>query len=331
MARERLEQAADDPLGREVLRHWADFPAIGRAAEGWLLAAWPEKSGEGAYDYRLELARAPGPQGPWRRIGPANEDRGPGEHGFVSLTPEGDGVRVFWLDGREMKGEKGSMTLRTALVRDRVEASKRLDGRVCDCCQTGAAATSDGTIVVFRDRSDAGIRDISIVRRAANRWTAPRMIARDDWKIDGCPVNGPAVAASARRVVVAWFTAAQGRPRVRIAFSTDGGASFGDPVEVDGANPAGRVRVALDDNGDALVSWVASQEQDASIQLRRVEPGGRMGAAVAVAATSLARSSGVPRIARRGDTILIAWVEAGEPFRLRAAAVRATDLPVAPR
>ena len=72
--------------GTTFFANWADFPALASAAPGWLLAAWPEKSGTGDLDYSLELARADSADGPWRRIGAAHE-RGSGEHGFVSLLP----------------------------------------------------------------------------------------------------------------------------------------------------------------------------------------------------------------------------------------------------
>jgi hypothetical protein len=313
--------------GEKIFANWADFPAIAAASAGWLVAAWPEMSGEGTYDYNLEMARATNADGPWRRIGPANDDATAAEHGFVSLLPEGDRIRAFWLDGRQMKGDTGSMSLRTALVGPGPEKSELLDPRVCDCCQTGAAMTSEGPVVVFRDRSGEELRDIAIVRRSGGKWTAPVRVARDGWKIDGCPVNGPAVAAAASRVAVAWFTAAQQRPRVLLALSSDAGATFGAPVEVDGAGPAGRVGVLFDGNGDAVVSWVAAQGKQAAIRLRRVSPSGRMGPPATVAQTSLARTSGVPRTARQGETILVAWVEASEPFRLRAAVVRSRDLP----
>jgi len=39
-----------------------------------------------------------------------------------------------------------------------------LDGRVCECCQTSAPPTSDSIAVVYRDRSEREVRDISIVR-----------------------------------------------------------------------------------------------------------------------------------------------------------------------
>jgi hypothetical protein len=38
-----------------------------------------------------------------------------------------------------------------------------------------------------------------------------------------------------------------------------------------------------------------------------------------VAATGATRSSGFPRLALQGDRLVLAWVEEGEPGRLRAA------------
>jgi hypothetical protein len=311
----------------KIFANWADFPAVAPSRAGWLVAGWPEKSGEGTYDYFLELARAKTANGPWRRLGPVHEDRAAAEHGFVSFVPEGETIRAFWLDGRDMKGDAGSMALRTAVVGESAGKSEVLDARVCDCCQTSAAETSEGPIVGYRDRSDEEVRDIAVVRRSAGRWSKPRAVGADAWKIAGCPVNGPSVAASGRNVAVAWFTVAREEPKVRLAFSKDAGATFADPVDIDADGPAGRVDLVLDANGDAVLSWVAVQGKDAAIRLRRVTPGGQAGAPVTVAATSVARSSGFPRVERLGSTLLVAWVEASDPFRLRAATL---PLPAVP-
>lgn len=308
----------------KLIANWADVPVLGRASAGWLVAGWPEKSGPGAYDSALELGRSEAAASQWKRIGPAHEDRGAGEHGFLSLVPDGDSVRAFWLDGRATSGG-GSMSLRTTRIGERPEPSERLDARVCDCCQIAAAATSEGPLVVYRDRSEDEVRDIAVIRRDGGRWTAPRRIAADGWKIAGCPVNGPSAAAAGRDVAVAWFTGAADRPQVSLALSRDAGRTFGPPIAVDAAGPAGRVSLALDAHGDAIVAWVAVQGKDASIRLRRVAAG-RAGPPISVASTTVARTSGFPRIARRGDEILVVWVEASDPFRLRAAAIPAGRL-----
>ena len=44
-----------------------------------------------------------------------------------------------------------------------VGAEAVLDPRVCECCQTSAAATSDGLLVVYRNRSDEEMYSMAIL------------------------------------------------------------------------------------------------------------------------------------------------------------------------
>ena len=319
--------------GDEFFANWADFPSLAASREGWLLAHWAAKSGSGTYSYDVQLARSTDDGVAWKRLGTAHSDGTQSEHGFVSLVPEANVMRAFWLDGREMKGggesheSEGEMTLYTALVGEKVGPGERLDPRVCECCQTSAAVTRKGPIVVYRDRSAKEVRDIAIVRRVGGRWTPPAPVHRDGWTVEGCPVNGPSVAAAGDRIAVAWYTSAQERPRVRLAFSNDSGATFGAPIEVDGSGPLGRVAVVLEENGEAIVAWVASEGEKAEIRLRRVRPDGRAGAAWTVAPTTAARSSGFPRIARSGGTLAVAWVQSGETTQVRATTLAAARVP----
>jgi hypothetical protein len=316
--------------GTDFFANWADFPSVTAGRNGRMIAHWAAKSGADTYAYDVRLARSDDGGRTWRPMGPAHDDRTPTEHGFVSAVVEGDRIRIFWLDGRETGGGHGdhggggAMALRTALVGDRVERSELLDSRVCDCCQTAAAATSAGPLVVYRDRTGKEIRDVALVRRVGNRWAAPRAVHDDGWEIAGCPVNGPAVATDGRRVAVAWYTQGANRPRVQVAFSDDAGASFLPPVTVDAREPLGRVDTILDGNGDAIVAWVAPEGKGAAIRLARVNRAGRVGPSLTVARTETGRSSGFPRLERTGGTLVVAWVEPSDPFRLRAATVAAS-------
>jgi hypothetical protein len=320
--------------GTDFFANWADFPAVAVGPKGGLAASWLAKSpGGGTYDYAIQLARSADGGRTWRAAGVLHSDGTPAEHGFVSWISEPAGLRAFWLDGREMPNG-GAMTVRTAGI----EAGAKeevVDSRVCECCQTDAAVAADGPVVVYRNRSDKTpggqeIRDIYIARRTAAGWSTPAPVHADNWEITACPVNGPAVAAQGRDVAVAWFTAAQGRPRVQLAFSRDGGAHFGEPVEIDAGRPLGRVDVALTGIGkegpEAVVSWLAVKEGGAAVHLRRAGPRG-LGAPVTVAATGAGRSSGFPRLARYGDDFAVAWVEDGETSRVRFAIVPAAAVP----
>ena len=73
-----------------------------------------------------------------------------------------------------------------------------IDARVCECCPTAVALAADGPVAAYRNRSAGEIRDIYVTRLAAGRWTMPVPVHRDNFKIEGCPVNGPAVAARGR-------------------------------------------------------------------------------------------------------------------------------------
>ena len=120
-----------------------------------------------------------------------------------------------------------------------------VDEDVCDCCQTDVARTSAGPIVVYRDRTGDEVRDIYVTRLVGGEWEPGRPVAEDGWTISGCPVNGPQLSSSGDTVVVAWFTAPEQRPVVYLAFSRDGGESFGDRIRVDEGDPLGRVDVEL--------------------------------------------------------------------------------------
>ena len=59
-----------------------------------------------------------------------------------------------------------------------------LDATTCDCCQTSIAKTSEGPIVVYRNRSENEIRDIYISRFRDNIWEKPIAVHNDGWEIN---------------------------------------------------------------------------------------------------------------------------------------------------
>jgi hypothetical protein len=318
----------DIATGDDWFVNWADFPSVVPLGGGRLAAHWLVKNGEGTFAYSVHTARSADGGRTWRRPVVPHRDTSQTEHGFVSLVPwDGDRVAAVWLDGRQFGMGHGhtaaseEMTLRfAALGADgRLTAEAVVDGRVCECCQTSAARTSDGLVVVYRDRSADEVRDVGVVRLAGGRWTEPAIVHRDGWKIEGCPVNGPSVAADGRRVAVAWYTAAGDTPRVRVAFSTDAAASFGAPVEVDDGRPMGRVDVELLADGSALVSWLERLADGGEIRVRRVYADGRRGQAVTIAKTTVERASGFPQMVRTGNRVVFAWTEARKPSAIRTA------------
>ena len=313
-----------------IVANWADVPSVAEQGDGTLIAHWAQKSAGDPYAYDVMLARSTAHGATWQPLGRAPRDATPAEHGFVSLLADARSTTAIWLDGRET-GKGGPTMLRAATIASGVEQETIVDDRVCDCCSTAAAMTDSGPIVVYRDRTADELRDVWVARLLDGTW-ASHPVHRDGWKITGCPVNGPAVAARGRDVVVAWFTYADSIARIRVAFSRDAGASFAAPIDVDAPRgtraPAGRVDVVLDGT-QAIVSWLVSDREAGIVLLRRVSADGRLGPEYEVARTKAGRDSGFPRLTRAADDLVIMWTEPSEPSRLRAARLAVSAVPPA--
>lgn len=318
--------------GEDWFVNWADFPAILALADGRMAAHWLEKEGEGTYAYGIRVVTSEDRGATWSGPVTPHTDGTETEHGFVSLYAAGDGgVGMVWLDGREMTGgghgghggstagdgEPVGMTLRHAVLRDGALSDEvLLDGLACDCCQTDVAITDRGPLVVYRDRQPGEVRDIRRIIHADQGWGEDAPVHHDGWEIPGCPVNGPSAAAQGPSVVVSWFTAAEpAGPRVKLAFSEDGGETFAPPVEMAATpEPLGRVDVLhLGRDGDgagALISWLVQDGRDGVLLAQRANETGLLGEPFEVARTTAARSSGFPRLVSMGErSALVAWTE----------------------
>ena len=309
--------------GEDWFVNWADVPSVVRLSDGSLAAHWLQKSGSDTYAYDVRLAYSSDDGQTWSSSFTPHHDGTQAEHGFASLFEiPGRGLGLVWLDGRS----KDAMSIRFGAF-DRKwtqTADMPIDVRVCDCCPTAAAMTSDGPIVAFRDRSDDEIRDISVSRLEAGTWTAPRAVNADGWKIPACPVNGPMLSARGRNVVLAWFTAAGDQGRAFAAFSRDAGRTFGSPIRLDDGGSLGRVDVELLDDGSAAASWIEFADQRAQFRIRRIDPAGGRGAFTTVSGLEGTRASGYPRLARYGDELVFAWTESRDgELRVQTAVSRA--------
>ena len=298
--------------------NWADVPSVEPLPDGVWLAHWLQKVADGPYAYHVMMAISTDEGRSWGPPFRPHGDRSETEHGFVSLVRWNDGAAAVWLDGRRTTND-GPMTLQfTTITTSGVPAPDiEVDDRVCDCCQTALAATTNGLVAVYRDRSEEEIRDIVVRRFVDGAWSDAGKVAEDGWHYPGCPVNGPAMAARGDTVVVAWFTAAAETPSVYAAFSTDGGVTFGPRHRVHDGRPAGRVDVGWWGDG-ALVSWIEETADAGDLRVRLVQADGTMSARTVVAPTGASRAAGFPRLVVTGNAVVIAWTQTGRGGGVRA-------------
>ncbi|MGE3844650.1 MAG: sialidase family protein [Vicinamibacterales bacterium] len=307
--------------GDDWFVNWADVPSVLRLDDGTLAAHWLQKSGAETYAYDVRLAYSKDDGRTWSNSFTPHHDGTKREHGFASLFQmPGSGLGLIWLDGRAMGSaeghdahgaDDGAMSVRFGTFdRSWKQTSEMpVDLRVCECCPTTAAMTSDGPIVAYRNRSEDEIRDIYVARLENGAWTEPKAAHDDNWKIAACPVNGPMLSARGRDVVLAWFTVKDDVGHAYAAFSSDAGRTFGTPIRLDEASALGRVDVALLPDGSALATWIEFAEQKSSFSMRRIDASGRTSPVTAVSAISGARASGYPRISVHGGEAVFAWTE----------------------
>jgi hypothetical protein len=163
-----------------------------------------------------------------------------GNRGWESaaVTSQGDVVAV-WLDHREVPGrtpgtatagahQHGAARQRSpaegvaraqlsqiffARLNDTASARAIAPG-VCYCCKTSVATGAEGTVVAAWRHVYAGnIRDIALTNSSdgGRTFSPPVHVSDDNWVLDGCPENGPAVAVGQKNSIhVVWPTLVPG-------------------------------------------------------------------------------------------------------------------------
>jgi len=299
--------------GNRWFVNWADHPVIAVNKTGDMMAHYLEMSDTGTYTYDIKIVIKKAASNQWSEPIILHDDGVKAEHGFVSMSALENGkFFLTWLDGRNTSGAHhghhggGAMTIRAAILNSEGRKLEEwaLDQRVCDCCQTTNGVTADGLIAVYRDRSDKEVRDMSYVIYANNKWSEPKILFADNWKINGCPVNGPSVSTSGEEVVVGWFSAAENEPKVQVIFSQNGGASFGIPIRLDQGKAIGRVKTTFINSDMAFVSWMEGNQ----IVGAKVNQNGIIERYV-LANSSAQRSSGFPQLAKWNDQLVMAWTD----------------------
>jgi len=318
--------------GDDLMVNWADLPSVQPITAGVWAAHWLRLDAEKPGAYHIATAVSNDAGATWSAPVQLNDDNAEAEHGFVDLFAWNGAIGAFWLDGRQLaewsfdepnKLLGTSLRVATLDYSGNVTAREIVDELVCDCCQPDRTLTASGPVVVYRDRTPEEIRDIFVRRHVDGAWQAPVSVGADGWEIEGCPVNGPAIAAAGERVAVAWFTAAGNVPRVRFAWSADGAASFAPAIDLDGAGSYGQVGLVLADDGTARVSWWrAAQAGGTELVLRSVAPDGSLGETRTLAHSTAVQPVDVPQLVKVGGDVLAAWTSPDDDATVRVLLVQ---------
>lgn len=322
--------------GDNLFVNWADTPSVVKISDNLWAAHWGVYQAESYFAFNAIVALSVDGSA-WREPFLLHQDGTESEHGFVTLFSQEGSVGAVWLDGRNyiVDGEflyqdHNGNVLGTALHYAQFSSSGNrlksfeLDEIACDCCLPVIAQSSDGFVLAYRDRSLEERRDIVVRRMSGGNWQDAVLVGADNWIIEACPINGPAIAADGDSVAVAWFSATNNEPYVRLALSADAGKSFGEPIEIDADGSFGHVDIVLTDEGDAIVSWLRSDADRVAITLRRITVEGVVGEAQTVAHIDIGRPADFPQMVKVGRQLVFAWSDFDGNGKVRTAVAEIT-------
>jgi hypothetical protein len=264
-----------------------------------------------------------------------------GNRGWESTAADAVGrVLTMWLDHREL-AESERATAATqhdghahtghgdASGVERAQRSKlyfaRLDepgahaitGGVCYCCKTSLASGADGAIyAAWRHVYDGNVRDIAFTmsRDGGRSFAPPVRVSEDQWALDGCPENGPALGVDGlNRVHVVWPTlvtapATAGEPRMALFYaSTRNGGEFSARQEIPTHGTPRHPQLALGTDGALLVVWDEQVGGTRRVVLSRAELTGNALHVVRLEELSASRSEYPVVVGLADGAFVTAW------------------------
>ncbi len=155
----------------------------------------------------------------------------------IGVAPNRD-VYVVWIDARKQQ-EDSDDNYAVYLARSTDHGATfgkniRVAAKICPCCRPTVSFGPNGEVlVIWRHIYPGPIHDMTVAISTDNgaTFSSPRRIAEDNWKINGCPDSGPAVARTGKRVYVAWLTEANPKiSGVRLSWSDDGGRTWAPAI-----------------------------------------------------------------------------------------------------
>jgi hypothetical protein len=267
-----------------------------------------------------------------------------GNRGWEAITTTHDGaVLALWLDHRESstgRGTTGQMkheehqhlqanrnptdgVARAQLSRlffatlGKADSPRSITGGVCYCCKTAIATdASGGVYATWRHVYPGNVRDIAFSKSAdgGRTFTSPVRISDDNWVLDGCPENGPAMVVDrAQRIHVVWPTLVPGATPAREptlalfhAMSLDG-RRFTLRQQIPTKGVPRHPQIALGRSDELIVAWDEQAGGTRRVAVARAKVGSeRIASFVRQPISDLPRAE-YPVLAIVDDAAIVAW------------------------
>jgi len=251
----------------------------------WIDVMWTAKSRAGT---RLMTSRSIDGGRSFARASIVPGSDAKGNRGWESMTAMAPGrVLRIWLDHRGLADESGGAAMphngqahtghgdadgvsRAQLSKlyfsgsdDTAAGPRAIASGVCYCCKTALATARDGSIyAAWRHVYPGNVRDIAFTmsKDGGRTFAAPVRVSNDDWVLDGCPENGPSIAADAKGTVhIVWPTLVKGSgadPALALFYATTSdGKTFSPRKQIPTDGTPRHPQVAVNREGRVLIAW----------------------------------------------------------------------------
>jgi hypothetical protein len=309
----------------------------GRSTDPAIVVLWTAKSPSGT---RLVSARSTDGGtsfGPTEAVpgGDASGNRG-WESAAVTATGE---VVAAWLDHREVAArttggatggahQHGAATHQPAtdgVARAQLSqiwfarlgdsaSARAIAPGVCYCCKTSIATGQGGIVAAaWRHVYPGNVRDIALSASSdgGRTFAPPVRVSEDNWALDGCPENGPAIAIDATNAIhIVWPTLVRGpagdeTPALFYATSKDG-RRFTTRQQIPTVGVPWHPQIAVVPGGPVTVAWEEQRQGARHIVVANVV--GYDTGRVRFARRSVSDDPGTyPAIVSQDNAVLVAW------------------------
>ncbi|MCZ6601705.1 MAG: sialidase family protein [Planctomycetota bacterium] len=193
---------------------------------------------------------------------------------WMAVAPSGE-VHLAWLDNRP--GVKGT-ALYFATVKEsgsKVGKNRLIREELCECCAPGLGRSESGTLFLsYREGGEKPSREIFVIgsKNGGKSFGRPVQVNMAASRLDGCPMDAPAVAVSrnGKKVAVAWMDArTDGRNKdVYWTIARKGLFDKGAPLSDSTEGYQGHPSLAFDGDGVLHAVWEDGRDKPSRIYLR---------------------------------------------------------------
>ncbi|WP_317203356.1 sialidase family protein [Janthinobacterium sp.] len=245
-------------------------------------------------------------------------------HRFESMLVDARGrIFVAWIDKRDLeaasaRGQKYAGAAVYYAVSDDRGASFRGDYKLaehsCECCRIGLALAPGGkAMALWRHVFEPNVRDHALAELTpSGAPAAPQRVTFDDWRVDACPHQGPALAYGADGTRhQAWFSVKGEEGGVYYA-NTLAGGQLGAPRKL-GSDQAEHADIATEGK-NVVLAWRQFDGKATAILGQFSADGGATWRGRELART--ARASDHPRLLATPAGIVLVWRTQDEDVRV---------------